>query len=665
MRDTQLTQVATAQAGLTRIVIDPARSQSPAFEGLSFGSVGQYEKLRGTAYGEVDPADPRNGVITDLKLAPVNARGMVEYSMDIFILKPINLSQGNHRMLFDFNNRGQMRVCLLNDAKFNNDPTTAGDAVTGFIMNLGYTVVSNGWDFGASGFDSMKINVPTATNGGATITGPSYEYIVFEDSGTLTSELAFPAATLDKSLATLTVRTHLDDTPVTVPESGWDYTSPEGGAIRLEPEGTPFQQSHIYEFVYTAKDPLVSGIGLAATRDFVSFLRNDPAEEDNPLAGDVQHTFSYSISQPSRVLNDFQELGFNEDETGQRVFDGILSHTGGGSGDQINFRFGQTDRTERNRQNHLYPEAVFPFAHPVLTDHLSGKTGGRSERCVESNTSPKRFEINTCNEYWCKASSLLHTDTEGNDLPDPEHARFYLLSGLSHSVGDVTDRKKNQQFTNGVRPQPAHRALLAALDEWVSQGIEPPESQVPRREENAALAVCRPGFPTGMVPQAELGWPTIPGVTYTGLITTRYWLDFGPDEDNSVLSKYPPSLEGRPAYPIFVSKVDEDGNEVAGVRLPQVAAPIATTTGWALRREGFGKNDGGESDGQNIPFKTTKAERLAAGDPRRSLEERYQDHEGYVKAVTKAAEELEKRRFLLPDDVQKFINEARDSDVLR
>ena len=279
MRDTQLTQAVSAHAGITRIVIDPARSQSPTFGGLSFGSVGQYEKLRGTAYGEVDPADPRNGVITDLKLAPVNARGMVEYSMDIFILKPINLSQGNHRMLFDFNNRGQMRVCLLNDAKFNNDPTTASDAGTGFIMDRGYTVVSNGWDFGASEFDSMTINVPTATNGGATITGPSYEYIVFEDSGTLPSELAFPAATLDKSLVKLTVRTHLDDTPITVPESGWDYTSPEGRAIRLEPEGTPFQQSHIYEFVYTAKDPLVSGIGLAATRDFVSFLRNSPAAE--------------------------------------------------------------------------------------------------------------------------------------------------------------------------------------------------------------------------------------------------------------------------------------------------------------------------------------------------------------------------------------------------
>jgi hypothetical protein len=631
---------------------------------LSFGSVGQYEKLRGTAYGELDPSDPRNAVITDIELAPVNDRGMVEYSMDIFILKPINLSSGNHRLLFDFNNRGQMRLGRLNDAPVTNDPTPAAEAGTGFIMNLGYTVVSNGWDFGASGFDSMKITVPVATNGGATITGPSYEYIVFDNSTTFTSELAYAAASTDKSRAKLTVRPRLDDEPTTVPATGWEYTSPEGTVIRLLPDGTPFQQSHIYEFTYTAKNPVVAAVGLAATRDFVSFLRHATAVEGNPLSGDVQHTFSYSISQPSRALNDFQTLGFNEDVNGRRVFDGILSHTGGGSGDQINYRFGQTDRTERNRQNHLYPEGVFPFAHQVLTDHLSGKTGGRSERCTASSTCPKRFEVNTSNEYWCKAGSLLHTDTQGNDLPDPENVRFYLLSGLSHGVGDITDRKQGQQFTNGVSPYAAHRALLVALDQWVTQGIIPPESQVPRRASNAAVAVPRPGSQTGFVPQDELGWPTIPGVTYNGLITTRYLLDFGPDFDSGILSNYPPSVAGRPAYPIFVSKVDKDGNEVAGVRLPPVEAPIATTTGWALRRAGFSENEGGESDGQHIPFKTTKAERFAAGDPRLSLEERYQDHDGYVKAVTQAAQKLEKQRFLLPADVQRYIEAAQASDVL-
>ena len=653
-----------AQSGIKSIVIDPSRSQSPTFGGLSFGSVGQYEKLRGTAFGELDPSDPRNAVITDLQLAPLNARGMVEYSMDVFILKPINLINGNHRLFFDFNNRGQMRVGLLNSARATNDPTTAADAGTGFIMNLGYSVVSNGWDSSASGFDSMKINAPVATNGGAAITGTSYEYIVFDNSTSLTSELAYPAATTDKSQATLTVRAHLDDTPTRVPATGWDYTSADGTAIQLLPAGTPFEQSKIYEFTYTAKDPVVAGVGLAATRDFVSFLRNASAAEGNPLAEDVQYTFSYSISQPSRTLNDFQELGFNEDENGQRVLDGILSHTGGGSGDQINYRFAQTDRTERNRQNHLYPEGVFPFAHQMLTDHLSGKSGGRSDRGAASNTSPKRFEINTSNEYWVKTCSLLHTDTQGNDLPDPENVRYYLLSGLSHGVGDITRQGKAQQFTNGVSPYAAHRALLAALDEWVSQGTPPPDSRVPRAAENAAFAETRPGFQTGIVPQEDLGWPNIPDVTYNGVITTRYLLDFGAEFDEGIVTNYPPSIADRPAYPIFVSKVDQDGNELAGIRLPGVEAPVATTTGWALRRAGFGENDGSESDGQHIPFKTTKAERTAAGDPRLSLEERYQDHDGYVKEVAKAAQQLGERRFLLPEDVERYIEEAKDSSVL-
>jgi hypothetical protein len=658
---------AFSEARITRIVFDPARSQSPTFEGRSFGTVGQYEKFRGTAFGELDPGDPRNALITDIEFAPRNAAGKVEYSTDIFILKPIHLNNGNHRLFIDFNNRGQMRVGRLNDVDLTNNPTTAADAGTGFIMNLGYTIVSMGWDFGATGFDSMKISVPGASNpDGSAITGVSYEYIVFDNATTMQSALTYPAATLDKSQATLTVRLRLDDPPVTVPESGWEYTSAAGTAIRLLPAGTPFLQSYVYEFTYTAKNPVVAAVGLAALRDFVSFLRYGTAAEDNPLAGDVQHTFSYSISQPSRTLNDFQRLGFNEDENGKRVIDGILSHTGGGSGDQINYRFSQTGRTERNRQNHLYPEGVFPFAHQVLTDHLSGKTGGRSASCTATNTCPKRFEVNTANEYWVKAGSLLHTDTRGRDLKDPKNVRFYLMSGLSHGVGDITDRGVCQQFTNAVSPYAAHRALLVALDEWVSHGIQPPNSEVPRlADHTAAFAVPHPGSQTGVVPQAVLGWPTIPGVTYNGLITTRYFLDFGPMVEDGILSNYPPSVEARPAYPIFVSKVDADGNELAGVRLPPVEAPVATTTGWALRREGFSENEGCESDGQHIPFKTNKAERLAAGDPRFSLQERYTNHDGYVMAVTRAAKKLQRQRFLLLEDVQQYIEEAEASDVLQ
>lgn len=659
---------AVAEAHITRIVIDPALSESPTFEGKVFGpdgGVGPYEKLRGKAYGEVDPDDPRNALITDLTRAPRNARGRVEYSMDIFILKPVDVRKGNHKVILDFNNRGEMRIAALNDAALSNNPTSAADAGTGFIMNLGYTVVGNGWDVGAT--SGLTISVPVAKNAdGSSITGPSYEYINFDDPTGIRYELTYAAATLDKSKATLTVRQRLDDAPTPISASGWEFVDER--TIRLLPAGTPFKQSHVYEFVYTAKDPVVAALGLAATRDFVSFLRHAATDESgrpNPLAGDVRHTFSFSISQPSRALNDFLAFGFNQDERGSRVVDGMLKWTGGGSGVQINYRFAQPGRTERNRQNHLYPEGVFPFAYPVLTDHLSGRTAGRGTRCAASSTCPRIFDANSSNEYWVKAGSLLHTDTRGNDLPDPDNVRFYLISGLSHGVGNVTSKATCQQFLNPTSPFPALRALLTALDQWVVDGSAPPQSQVPRRaDRSAVLAVARPGYQTGVVAQDALGWPSIPGVTYKGLITTRYHLDFGPLLNQGIVSNYPPSL-ARPAYPIFVSRVDQDGNEVAGIRLPPVEAPVATTTGWALRRSDFGVDEGCEANGQHIPFTTTKAERLAAGDPRLSLQERYRTHDGYVAAVKKAAETLQKRRFLLSADVQRYVQQAEASSVLR
>jgi Alpha/beta hydrolase domain len=307
---------------------------------------------------------------------------------------------------------------------------------------------------------------------------------------------------------------------------------------------------------------------------------------------------------------------------------------------------------------------VFPFAHETLTDHLSGKTDGRDARCTETNTCPKRFEVNTANEYWVKAGSLLHTDTRGKDLKDPDDVRYYLMSGLSHGVGDATTKSTCQQFLNPVSPYRAHRALLVALDQWVSDGTKPPKSRIPEGGKRA-FAVTVPGSQVGVVPQQELGWPDIPGVLYTGVITTRYFLDFGPDFDNGILSNYPPSIVGRPSYPIFVSKVDDDGNEIAGVRLPGVEAPIATTTGWALRAAATGGNDGCEANGQYIPFQTTKAQRQAIGDPRKSLEERYKNHAGYVKEVAKAAQKLQQDGFLLADDVQRYIDEAEASNVLK
>jgi len=655
-------------ARITRI--DITSVQSPTFDGRTFGSVGAYQKLRGKAFGEVDPADPRNAVITDIELAPRNAAGKVEYSMDIYILKPVDLTRGNHKVFFEVNNRGNKLFSDFNRSGGGNNPTTAADAGDAFLMNQGYAIAWSGWDISAAaGGDRLTITVPVATNPDkSTITGPSYEYIVFDNTTTTSSPITYAAATLDKSKATLTVRQHLTDPPIAIPASGWGYTSSAGTAIQLLPAGTPFQQSAIYVFSYTAKNPLVAGLAFAATRDFISFLKHVSADDlghPNPLAGHVEQLYTFTVSQPARYMNDFQTLGFNEDESGRRVVDGILNWLGGGSGVAANFRFAQPGRTERNRQNHLYPEANFPFAYPLSTDPFTGKKGGRSVRCSATGTCATAIEVNSANEYWVKTGSLLHTDPEGRDLKDPDNVRFFLLSGVEHTSAGAPPNSPGicQQFRNTTNPTPALRALFIALDQWVNEGVRPPKSQVPRQSGNAVYSVAQPSG-LGIVPQGDLGFPSIPGVLYTGVITVRHLFDFGPLFDEGILTIDPPAFAG-PVYPSFVSSVDRDGNELAGVRLPPVAAPVATTTGWGLRAAQFGGPDGCESSGQLIPFKTTKAERLAVGDPRRSLEERYKDHDGYVKAVTKAAEQLEKERLLLPDDVQRYIDEATNSTVLR
>jgi hypothetical protein len=670
-----------AEARISRIEITSV--ESPTFEGTAFGAVGAYEKLRGKAYGELDPADPRNAVITDLELAPRNsATGKVVYAMDIYLLKPIDLGKGNHKVYMEVNNRGSKLFGAFNGSSGGNNPTTAAHAGDAFLMKQGYSLAWNGWDIAAApGGDRLTITVPVAKNpDGTSITGPSYEYIVFDNATTSSSALTYAAATLDKSQATLTVRDHLMQTPTPVPASGWDYNA-AGTAISLA--SGPFKQSAIYEFTYIAKDPLVAGIGLAATRDFVSFLKHARADDfgnPNPLWRHAKQVYTFTVSQPARYLNDFQTLGFNADERGRRVIDGMLNWIGAGNGVAINFRFAQTARTERNRQNHRYPEANFPFAYPRLKDHLTGKVDGRSVACAgggddddddgegHGSTCPKALEVNPANEYWVKTGSLLHTDTRGRDLKDPKNVRFYLLSSVEHTVGGAPANSAGscQQFRNTTDPNPALRALFVALDEWVTRGKKPPKSEVPDKK-TAAYSIPV-GNGVGVIPQAELGWPSIPGVNYSGLVTVRHLFDFGPRFVDGILDINPPDFSG-PVYPAFVSKVDRDGNDIAGIRLPPVEAPIATTTGWGLRGAAFGGSpdhmDGCEASGQWIPFQVTKAARELAGDPRKSLEERYGDHDGYVKAVAKAAKHLEKNRFLLPEDVQRYVDAAQASNVLQ
>lgn len=646
---------AVAEARIVRILITSV--QSPTFEGTSFGGVGQYEKLRGRAFGEVDPSDPRNAIITDIEFAPRNARGMVEYSMDVLILRPVDLSLGNGQVLYHINNRGNLGfLASLNDGGGGNNPTTAADAGNGFLMRYGYTIVSSGWDGGVapSAALPLTITVPVAKNrDGSTIVGPSLDEFVVDTATLMTATLTYAAANTIKSEATLTVREHYTDVPVTIPSSDWEYTSGAGTAIRLLPLGTSFQQGRLYEFIYPAKDPIVAGLGFAATRDLGAFLRDAATDDEghpNPLAGSVRAIHTHCISQPCRMLRDFVHLGFNQSEQGHTVIDGVLNWIGGASGIFLNFRFAQPGRTQRQHIGRWYPERQFPFAHQTLTDAVTGQTAGRLERCTATGTCPKMFEINSANEYWVKVGSALTTDTLGSDLPDAPGVRTYLMSSLPH-VG-ISGLGSCAYPRNPLGPGAVLRAMLIALDDWSTHGKRPPESAVPRVANGTAVP---------SLPQADQGFPNIPGVLYNGLMSTGDLFDFGPRFDEGIVTSWGPPASS--PYPVFVAKTDADGNEIAGIRLPEIEVPLATYTGWNRRATSLAFPDLCDAFGIKIDFAQTKADRLATGDPRRSIEERYTTHVSYVNKVKAAALKLRAHGLMLDEDVDRYVQTAEASNV--
>ena len=649
-----------ADARITKLSI--TGTQSPTFGGFSWPGVGQYERISGKAFGELDPNDPKNAVIVDIGLVPLNANGKVPYSFDFYILKPIDLSKGNHKMLYEPPNRGGKTISALNRGVGGNDPGSVTDPTllaNAFLMPQGYSISFSGWDL-AAGTSTANFNttitLPVAKNpNGTSITGPSYEYIV---SPGASFTLTYPAATLDQSQATLTHRVHLDDPPVVVPSSGWQYNA-AGTVISLV--GSSFVANDIYEFSYTAKDPSVNGVGLAAIRDWNAFLRYETQDDSgtpNPLAGDITRIYTEISSQPGRTLNDFRYFGFNQAENGKQVLDGLMQWIAAGDGISMNYRWSQPGRTERNRQDHLYNEGRFPFANVMTTDPITGKTDSRYARCALTNTCPFAVEIFSGNEYWVKAASLMSTDPTGTfDLPDSPFTRLYFMSSMMHGTGNAASKGNCQQFTNPLDSSPVQRALFTALDLWVTQGIPPPPSQVPK----LADGTLKPPLP-----QSGMGFPNIPGVTYTGLESTRYLFNYGPNFLTTGIPTINPPMfvaphqnnpANGPIYPSFIPKTDADGNDIAGIRLPRVSVPLATYTGWALR-SGVWANDGCESSGQFIPFAKTFADRVATGDPRLSAAERYGSYGNYAFAVSMAVKKMIANRTLLPADGVSVLNDA-------
>jgi len=631
----------------------------PFAEGKSFGEAGSYLRIRGVAKGELDPAAPENTVIVDLDKAPRNARGLVEYETDFFILRPTDPSRTNAVLVYDVTNRGSKRIFqLLDDAPSApvdaaNDPKTVREAGLGFSLGRGYSLVWSGWDPGAPPANNgLGGRFPTAMESGRPIAGRiRHEFHIgtrAPGKGDIV-RLSYPAVSTDTRQARLTVRDRESDSRIDVPAQSWEFADTR--SIRLLPQGSLFAPFKIYELWYEATGSKVLGIGFATVRDLVSFLRYEAADRNgtrNPLIAEgaptdrtgIRHALAFGVSQSGRFLRHFLELGMNDDGHGRRVFDGVMSHVAGAGKVFANHRFGMPGRTATQHEDRLYPENWFPFGNAVTTDPFSRETGtilqGRP-------ADPLVIETNSSTEYWQKGASLVHTDPAGGSDTDlPANVRVYMIAGTQHGGRPGADPSPGPCVNprNPHSATPALRALFAALEEWVTKGTAPPPSRVPRVADGTAVMAEDVRMP------AVPGFAVAPGAN--PIVPPVDWVDPPARIDN--------------VYGARVCAVDADGNEIAGIRLPPIAVPLGTYTGWNVYRAQPAEL--ADRDGSLIPFARTKEEREAARDPRLSLEERYGTREDYVSKVSAAAEALVAEGLLLPADADAYVKAAKECDRL-
>ena len=655
---------AAAQAGVTRIVIDHV--DAPTFDAREFGSAGRYEKLSGKAFGEIDPADPRNAGITYIQDAPRNERGRVEYIVDISILKPLDPARGNGTLLYDVVNRGARRafdVFHLGPGGGNN-PSRAADTGDGFLLRQGYTLVVSGWqgDLPKDEGD-FAAYFPVATReGGLIAKNITAEFIVTKPTPTLSigwdngrALLPYVAVERAASRARLTRRAHADAPEETIARDEWSFAScPEGKPLTPSnvdiclPAG--FSPDYVYYLVYEARDPQVMGLAFAATRDIVSFLRYDTSNANpliaragrDPQPNAIRRTIMFGRSQSGRYAKDFVYQGFNQDEAKRIVFDGSIELTGGGRLTNVNSEFSMPGRFSTALVGHFTPGDQFPFTYETLTDPVSGRTDGILARCRAQDACPKIMHWDSGTEPWGARASLVRTDPLGKtDARIPDNVRLYYFAGTQHvPAGPSSDGGICQNLPNPNQYREAARALLVAMNDWVATDKTPPPSRYPAL---ADRTLARP------LPQREFGFPEIPGKRYTGELNHLFM------NDDSV---QPPRHIKDKQYAVLVPKVDRDGNEVAGVRSVALQVPLGTHMGWNLRKKGYMEDRSCYLQGSFIPFVRWRADR--GNDPRPSLEERYGSKDNYVRLVEAAAQRLQQERFLLAEDAQRLVRDARE-----
>jgi hypothetical protein len=649
-----LALVLTASLAEARVVRLRIERRETVLNGRPFGAAGPYEKLVGTVDFGLDPSLPANGIIVDLKLAPRNPRGEVEARADFYMLKPVDPRRGNGRLFYEVGNRGGKAILsTFQKATGSPDPATEAEFGDGALMRQGFTLLWMGWQWDVPERPgTMRMEMPIATENGRRITGiVRGNFILTERADTASvadrNHKAYPVLDPNAAENVMTVR----DDPIAkgdvVPRSRWRFV--DSGTVALD---GGFEPGRIYDVVYRTADPRVLGCGLAGVRDLVSFMKYESSGE-NPMPG-LRFAIGWGVSQSGRFLRHFLYEGFNQDEQGRRVFDGVFDQVGGAGRGSFNHRFGQASRDALQHFNILFPVDLFPFTDGPSTDPVTGATDSLLARAERAGMAPKVFHLLTNSEYFNRAGSLVHTDATGTkDAELPATTRVYTIASAPHGPGPFppdSHRGGGQVGRAALNPlnySPAVRALFRALDRWVVDDVAPPPSAYPRIADGTLTAPAAAGF------------PAVPGYTLPQQPLRAFHLNFGPDWARGIVSVEPPEI-GKP-FTVSVPAVDAGGNARAGIRLPDIAVPLATYAGWNYRDKSAGAPDrlAGEI-GSYIPFARTKADRERAGDPRLSIEERYSNRDEYVGRIAAAALQLVKERYLLEEDVVDILTRAGD-----
>ena len=702
-------------AAVTRVEII---ERTPFADGAEFGQVGAYEYLRGRLHYAVDPDHPRNRPVIDLELArqgrlrsdrssirdgrlvsalgddPRDERGRVQFAGDFILLKPVDLSRGNHRLLYDVNNRGNLlMLSYFNNAPQSNRPSDRAAAGNGWLMRRGYSLLWSAWNWDVEkvGQRPLRIFLPVVVDQqGQALTGlVNAELGVTATAGRTVQRLAwggsrcYPVSSAAIHQAVLTVRAGPDAQRQVIPREQWQFASLDGDR---KPHFDPrqvylpagFEKGKLYEVIYRAAEPRVVGLGLAAVRDAISFFRfetRDATGQPNPmsLSGSVDPAFAYifGISQSGRFVTQMIYQGFHVDERDRLVFDGARPHVAGAGKGGFNYRFAQTTHHAKHLQGNYFLSDHFPFHYtPVGQPQTDpqGQPGRRQGDLLEVakrlGKIPRIMISNHEGEYWTRSASLVHTEVTGSGDADLHPSvRVYMVNGCRHGSPGRGSRRigsSSQHAFNQLDPRPVGRALLVALDEWVSRGIQPPDNRVPRVElgELITADVHRQKFPA--IPNYRIDGVDYPAPRHPGANLRPPRVDYGPRFWTLGIQDYVPPRYYGPRFHTLVPDIDRDGNPRGGIRLPRLAVPLGTCVGFNPRHQTTGAANYLKAfDSSFWPFAVARKERLEKRDPRPSIEERYTGHADYLAQLRRAAADLRQARLLLPEDEAAIVDFGR------